>query len=41
MRLIQGRADAPPLMRRVLLSTACAFGLGLAGGGDRRLAWDA
>lgn len=33
VRLIQGRADAPPLLRRVLLSLACALGLGLAGAG--------
>ena len=32
-RLIEGRADAPPLLRRVLLSMACAFSLGLAGSG--------
>jgi pilus assembly protein TadC len=30
IRLIQGRADAPPLLRRVLLSLACALGLTLA-----------
>jgi pilus assembly protein TadC len=33
MRLIEGRPDAPPLMRRVLLGVACALGLGLAGAG--------
>ena len=33
IRLIQGRADAPPLLRRVLLSLACALGLTLAGAG--------
>ncbi len=33
MRLIEGRADAPPLMRRVLLSLACALGLTLGGAG--------
>ena len=33
LRLIQGRADAPPLTRRVLLSLACALALGLAGAG--------
>ena len=33
IRLIQGRADAPPLLRRVLLSLACALGLALAGAG--------
>ena len=32
-RLIAGRADAPPLLRRVLLSIACALALGLAGSG--------
>jgi pilus assembly protein TadC len=32
-RLIEGRADAPPLMRRVVLSMACALALGLAGAG--------
>ena len=31
MRLVQGRADAPPLIRRVLLSIACALALGFAG----------
>ena len=37
-RLIEGRADAPPLLRRVLLSMACALALGLAGSGvDGRL----
>jgi len=37
-RLIEGRADAPPLLRRVLLSVACALGFGLAGSGvDGRL----
>ena len=37
-RLIAGRADAPPLLRRVLLSLACALALGLAGSGvDGRL----
>ena len=30
-RLLQGRADAPPLVRRVLLSIACALALGFAG----------
>ena len=35
-RLIAGRADAPPLLRRVLLSLACALALGLAGSGGRR-----
>ena len=41
-RLIEGRADAPPLMRRVLLSTACALSLGVAGAGIGwlgRLSW--
>jgi pilus assembly protein TadC len=33
LRLIQGRADAPPLIRRVLLSMACALALGLTGVG--------
>jgi pilus assembly protein TadC len=33
IRLIQGRADAPPLLRRVLLSLACALGLTLAAAG--------
>ena len=33
IRLIQGRADAPPLLRRVLLSLACALGFTLAGAG--------
>jgi pilus assembly protein TadC len=33
MRLIEGRADARPLMRRVLLSVACALALSLAGAG--------
>jgi pilus assembly protein TadC len=33
IRLIQGRADAPPLLRRVLLSLACALGLTFAGAG--------
>jgi pilus assembly protein TadC len=33
MRLIEGHAEAPPLMRRVLLSLACALGLSLAGAG--------
>jgi pilus assembly protein TadC len=33
IRLIQGRADAPPLLRRVLLSLACALGLTLSGAG--------
>ena len=32
-RLIEGRADAPPLRRRVLLSVACALALSLAGAG--------
>jgi pilus assembly protein TadC len=32
-RLIEGRADAPPLRRRVLLSVACALALILAGAG--------
>lgn len=37
-RLIEGRADAPPLLGRVLLSLACAFALGLVGFGvDGRL----
>jgi pilus assembly protein TadC len=37
-RLIEGRADAPPLLRRVLLSMACALAFGLAGSGlDARL----
>lgn len=37
-RLIEGRADAPPLLRRVLLSLACALAFGLAGSGvDGRL----
>jgi pilus assembly protein TadC len=30
-RLIRGRADAPPLVQRVLLSVACVLTLGLAG----------
>jgi hypothetical protein len=30
VRLLRGRADAPPLIRRVLLSMACALALGLA-----------
>ena len=30
-RVIRGRADAPPLVRRALLSTGCAVGLCLAG----------
>ena len=29
-RVFRGRPDAPPLIRRALLSTACAFGLSLA-----------
>jgi pilus assembly protein TadC len=32
-RLIQGRADAPPVRHRVLLSAACALVLSLAGAG--------
>ena len=32
-RLIAGRAGAPPLRRRVLLSAACALALSLAGAG--------
>jgi pilus assembly protein TadC len=37
-RLIEGRTDAPPLLRRVLMSVACALALGLAGSGvDGRL----
>jgi len=31
VRLLRGRADAPPLIRRVLLSMACALALGLVG----------
>jgi pilus assembly protein TadC len=31
MRLLRGRADAPPLVHRVLLSMACVLALGLAG----------
>jgi pilus assembly protein TadC len=42
-RLMEGRADAPPLLRRVLLSIACAIALGLAGSGvagwSGRLIW--
>jgi pilus assembly protein TadC len=34
IRLIRGRADAPPLLRRVLLSLACALGLTLAAAGS-------
>jgi pilus assembly protein TadC len=30
VRLLQGRADAPPLIRRVLLCAACAVGFGFA-----------
>jgi pilus assembly protein TadC len=30
-RLLRGRADAPPLIRRALLSMACVLALGLAG----------
>jgi pilus assembly protein TadC len=30
-RLLRGRADAPPLIRRVLLGIACALALGFAG----------
>jgi pilus assembly protein TadC len=30
LRLIRGRADAPPLSRRMLLSSACAVALGLS-----------
>jgi pilus assembly protein TadC len=30
-RLLRGRADAPPLIRRVLLSMTCVLALGLAG----------
>ena len=29
-RIVRGRPDAPPLVRRAVLSTACAFGLRLA-----------
>jgi pilus assembly protein TadC len=32
-RLLRGRADAPPLVRRVVLSMACVLALGLAGAG--------
>jgi pilus assembly protein TadC len=43
VRVIEGRADAPPLMRRALLSMACALALGLAGvgidGSLGRLSW--
>ncbi len=43
VRLIEGRADAPPLIRRVLLSMACALALGVAGVGIDgwlgRLSW--
>jgi len=42
-RLIEGRADAPPLLRRVLLSIGCALAVGLAGSGvagwSGRLIW--
>ena len=31
VRLLRGRADAPPLVRRVLLSLACILALGVAG----------
>jgi pilus assembly protein TadC len=31
VRLLRGRPDAPPLIRRTLVSMACALGLGLAG----------
>ena len=33
MRLVEGRAGAPPLRRRVLLSVGCALALSLAGAG--------
>jgi len=29
-RVVRGRPDAPPLVRRAVLSTACTFGLRLA-----------
>jgi hypothetical protein len=42
-RLIEGRADAPPLLRRVLLSIGCALAVSLAGSGvagrSGRLIW--
>jgi pilus assembly protein TadC len=34
IRLIQGRPDAPPLLRRMLVSLACALGLTLAAAGN-------
>jgi pilus assembly protein TadC len=33
VRLVRGRADAPPLVHRVVLSMACVLALGLAGAG--------
>ena len=33
VRLLRGRADAPPLVHRVVLSMACVLALGLAGAG--------
>ena len=39
-RIVRGRPDAPPLVRRAVLSTACAFGLRLAAIAAGRLAWD-
>ncbi len=43
LRLIEGRSDAPPLMRRVLVSLACALALSLAAVGIDswlgRLSW--
>jgi pilus assembly protein TadC len=45
VRLLRGRADAPPLIHRVLLSMACVLALGLAGarldGWLEGLAWSA